>query len=374
MAAELLLVGSIPVDTAEQAFRIVGGALGPWLAYMPDGEVGDRRYWIDGLAYRVFNGHRELETIKWPAADEDGVERWQPRGRDDEFAFRVKPGVARVRFGDPGWRLGYTRDAVNAYAIFRSMKKEGVIPQHVRFQVCLPLTYSAVTYFFPDPDDVARVAPGVTEALRAEVAKMVELIPPADLAIQWDLAIENRLIDMKLAGGTQAALREAERVMVPASEICPHIPDQVELGFHACFGTLNGWPSRQPDSLAGAIMLLNAAVAAAGRRVDFVHFPTLGAVTDTFFAPLRDLRAGDARVYVGAIHHLHGAAGLRGQVQVVRKYLSEFGLAAPCGWGRTPERPGRLLTEEGGGVANAIEIILRDHKGAVELLREAMRH
>ncbi|HEY4774856.1 MAG TPA: hypothetical protein VIH40_08555, partial [Xanthobacteraceae bacterium] len=167
-------------------------------------------------------------------------------------------------------------------------------------------------------------------------------------------------------------LREAERVMVPASEICPHIPDQVELGFHACFGTLNGWPSRQPDSLAGAIMLLNAAVAAAGRRVDFVHFPTLGAVTDTFFAPLRDLRAGDARVYVGAIHHLHGAAGLRGQVQVVRKYLSEFGLAAPCGWGRTPERPGRLLTEEGGGVANAIEIILRDHKGAVELLREAM--
>jgi len=372
MAAELLLVGSIPVDTAEQAFRIVGGALGPWLAYMPDGEVGDRRYWIDGLAYRVFNGHRELETIKWPAADEDGVERWQPRGRDDEFAFRVKPGVARVRFGDPGWRLGYTRDAVNAYAIFRSMKKEGVIPQHVRFQVCLPLTYSAVTYFFPDPDDVARVAPGVTEALRAEVAKMVELIPTADLAIQWDLAIENRLIDMKLAGGTQAALREAERVMVPASEICPHIPDQVELGFHACFGTLNGWPSRQPDSLAGAIMLLNAAVAAAGRRVDFVHFPTLGAVTDTFFAPLRDLRAGDARVYVGAIHHLHGAAGLRGQVQVVRKYLSEFGLAAPCGWGRTPERPGRLLTEEGGGVANAIEIILRDHKGAVELLREAM--
>ncbi|HEY4775730.1 MAG TPA: hypothetical protein VIH40_13035, partial [Xanthobacteraceae bacterium] len=68
MAAELLLVGSIPVDTAEQAFRLVGGALGPWLAYLPDGEVGERRYWIDGLAYRVFNGHRELETIKWPAA------------------------------------------------------------------------------------------------------------------------------------------------------------------------------------------------------------------------------------------------------------------------------------------------------------------
>jgi hypothetical protein len=23
---------------------------------MPDGEVGTRRYWIDGVAFRVFNG------------------------------------------------------------------------------------------------------------------------------------------------------------------------------------------------------------------------------------------------------------------------------------------------------------------------------
>ena len=37
-------------------------ALGPYLAYMPDGEVGDRRYWIDGIAYRVLNGHPEIDT------------------------------------------------------------------------------------------------------------------------------------------------------------------------------------------------------------------------------------------------------------------------------------------------------------------------
>ena len=51
MAGDLLLVGSIPLDTPEQVFRRVGGPLGPYLAYMPDGEVGDRRYWIDGIAY-----------------------------------------------------------------------------------------------------------------------------------------------------------------------------------------------------------------------------------------------------------------------------------------------------------------------------------
>ena len=41
MPGELLLVGSIPVQTAEEAFRKVGAPLGPWLDYMPDGEVGD---------------------------------------------------------------------------------------------------------------------------------------------------------------------------------------------------------------------------------------------------------------------------------------------------------------------------------------------
>ena len=112
-----------------------------------------------------------------------------------------------MRFGDPGWRLGFARDAVNSYALFRYMKKDGIIPQRVRFQVCIPLTYSAVRYFFPD-EDVEKVVPGFTEALRAEVAKIVEMIPNDDLAIQWDLAIENRLVDVAL---TEAAARTPQR-------------------------------------------------------------------------------------------------------------------------------------------------------------------
>ena len=135
--------------------------------------------------------------------------------------------------------------------------------------------------------------------------------------------------------------------MMPADEIAPHIPEEVALGYHSCFGTLNGWPSRRPSDLMASVLLLNAAVAASGRRVDFLHLPTLGSAEDAFFAPLQDLAIGDARVYLGAIHHLHGASGLRGQLRAARKYLPQFGLAAPCGFGRAPERPGRLLTEEG---------------------------
>ena len=66
MTGELLLVGSVPLDTVEQVFRTVGGPLGPYLAYMPDGEVGDRRYWIDGIAYRVlkpYGGPLPTKTV-----------------------------------------------------------------------------------------------------------------------------------------------------------------------------------------------------------------------------------------------------------------------------------------------------------------------
>ena len=42
MAKELLLVGSIPSETAEEVFRVFGGALGRSLPYIPDGEIGER--------------------------------------------------------------------------------------------------------------------------------------------------------------------------------------------------------------------------------------------------------------------------------------------------------------------------------------------
>jgi hypothetical protein len=373
MSGELFLPGSLPCDTAEQSFRIFGGALGKWLDYMPDGEVGTRRYWIDGIAFRVFNGHPEIETVKYPAP-ENGVEQWWPRGRHDEFGFRVRPGVKQVRFGDPGWRLGFARDAINSYALFRYMKKDGVIPQHVRFQVCIPLTYSAVRYFFPD-EDVEKVVPGFTEALRAEVAKIVEMIPNDDLAIQWDLAIENRLVDVALSeSGADAAKKEAIRVCAPAFDVCSWLPKAVHLGHHMCFGTLSGWPSRQPPSLAGAVILSNAAVAASGRSVEFLHIPTLGSAEDAFFAPLADLKHEGTTVYMGSIHHLHGPAGMRGQLLAAKKYLPEFGIGAPCGFGRAPDRPGKLITDDGSKAADAIGIILGDHKAAVELLQKVMGH
>ena len=63
MGKELLLVGSIPLDTVEEVMRTFGGRLGAHLPAMPDGEVGERRSWVNRFCYQVFNGHVHLEKI-----------------------------------------------------------------------------------------------------------------------------------------------------------------------------------------------------------------------------------------------------------------------------------------------------------------------
>jgi hypothetical protein len=112
MGQNLLLVGSVPLKSVEEVMRTFGGALGPYLPAIPDGEVGERRSWVLRLSYQVFNGHIDLETIQRPARV-NGIEQLMPRGYDDVWQFKVKDGVDVVRFGNPGYRLGYSKDAVN---------------------------------------------------------------------------------------------------------------------------------------------------------------------------------------------------------------------------------------------------------------------
>ena len=174
MNDEALLVGSVPLDTAEDVFRAFGGPLGQSLTAMPDGEVGPRKHWISRLHYQVLSGHPELETVRRPQP-ENGVERLNPRNAADSWLFKVKDGVERVRFSDPGWRLGYARDAINSFFVFKTLREKGVLPKHLRFQVSLPSVNSALPpRIFPDPTDIARIRPGFTDAIAAEIGTVVQ--------------------------------------------------------------------------------------------------------------------------------------------------------------------------------------------------------
>ena len=73
------------------------------------------------------------------------------------------------------------------------------------------------------------------------------------------------------------------------------------------------------------------AILAAGRRMDWIHIPTLDTIDDAFYAPLSRLKAGKTSVYLGMIHSMDSFAA---RLAVARRYLPEFGLAAYCGFGR----------------------------------------
>ena len=351
MAKDLLLVGSVPLDTVEEVMRGFGASLGRHLPAMPDGEVGERRSWVNRFCYQLFNGHLNLETLRRPEPA-DGVERLLPRNREESWQFKVKTGVERVRFGMPGLRLGYARDATNSYFVFRTLREKGILPQDLRFQISIPMVNSVVRpLYFPDPADLDRIRPGFEEALAAELEVILRRIPAKDLAIQWDCAWELSAV----YGQWPVAPNEGriETHVAPIRRLSALLPPDAALGFHFCFGTFGGWPAFAPGDLGRAVDLINAAVAGAGRRTDWVHIPALDRADDDFYAPLARLDIADARIYLGMIHSMET---LPARLAAARKFVPDFGLAAYCGFGRTPpEQLPRILDDH----LKALEISAR---------------
>jgi hypothetical protein len=328
--------------------RTFGGPLGSYLPAIPDGEVGERRSWVNRFCYQLFNGHADLETLRRPPSIH-GVEKLLPSNRDESWQFRVRPGVAQVRFGLPGLRLGYARDATSSYFIFRTLREKGLLPQDMRFQISIPMVNSVVRpLYFPDPADLDKIRPGFEEALAAELAVIVRRIPATDLAIQWDCAWE---LSAAYRGSEVSAKEgEIQTHVAPVQRLSAMLPDDAALGFHFCFGTFGGWPAFAPPDLGRAVDLANAAVAAAGRRTDWVHIPALDRTDSAFYAPLARLNAGRARVYLGMIHTMQT---LEQRLAAARAFVPDFGLAAYCGFGRTP--------------AEQLPQILEDHLKAVAM-------
>ncbi len=350
MNKDLLLVGSIPLDTVEEVMRTFGGRLGTHLPAMPDGEVGERRSWVNRFGYLLFNGHKDLETTQRPEPV-DGRETLLPVRRDDGWKFRVRPGVSQVRFGLPGLRLGYAREATNSYFVFKTLREKGLLPADLRFQISIPMINSVVRQlYFPEPGDVDKIRPGFEEALAAELDVITRRIPAKDLAIQWDMAWE--LLAVHGQPGIPKSEEQIETHVAPVKRLSALLPPEAALGFHFCFGTFGGWPAFSPKDLGRTVELINATLEATGRRTDWIHIPALDRSDDAFYAPLAGLKAKGADVYMGMIHTMDT---FRKRLDVTRKFVPEFGLAAYCGFGRTP--PAQLPQ------------ILDDHLKAVELAK-----
>src|SRR5271163_1631475 len=82
----MMLVGSVarPEDgwSVEDVFRNCAKALGNQVTMLPDGEIGDRYFWINYVARRTYAQHPDMVTLSRHTIDD-----WKPNAYEDHWLF-----------------------------------------------------------------------------------------------------------------------------------------------------------------------------------------------------------------------------------------------------------------------------------------------
>ncbi len=314
------LVGSVGLSDAATVFRTLSETVGDRAPRYPDGETGERHYWIRWQR-KVFDDHPDIVLV----------------GEVDPFGDGIKRPVFGVRAGvDPQaldiGSLGYAAAAIESGLRFAALKQDGTIPAGTRLQVSLP-TPVAVINGFIDADRRAALEPAYERAMAAEVERICAAVGPDELAIQWDVCHEVIGHDGGFAlhyddilDGSLDRLRRLGGL----------VPAGVQLGFHLCSGDPGHKHIVEPKDTATAVAFANGICARVPRQVDFIHLPVpRGRGDDAYFAPLRNLAlTPGTELILGLVHYTDGVEGTRRRIAVAEKVVSEFAIGTECGFGR----------------------------------------
>lgn len=347
VTSDLLLVGSLPCTSTEQALRAGGELFADHVFALPDGETGPRVAWVGYERESLVRPHPDVETVSVTESP-NGI----PRHAYETPVFAIRPGVSDLHW-DTWPRID---DAIESYRQFAELRANGVIPVGVRFQIGLPFPASALNGFKRDfAADYAVAAPGFEDLVARELTRLTSEIPPTDLAIQWDVCYEVLDLEGVLAWTAGDAW---ERFTGPVGRLTRLIPEDVLVGYHFCYGTFPDWPMFEARDMGLLVRMANHAVAESGRPVDWLHLAGpryLRSEDDRFFAPLAELAPADARTFLGIILPLDGIAGLKRRHRTARRHLEDFGVAMYCGFGRQPGQDP--------------DTTMREHAAAVEAIK-----
>ena len=314
------LVGSVPLSSAEDVFRTTSAILGERLRRIPDGETGIRSGWID-WQFQLFASHPLFEVVAPPP------NAYAPRSR---LKLRSPRRPAALTFE----QLGYAAAALDSYRLFSQLKREGVIPAPYRFQVCLPTPLAPISAFVIKEDQAA-VEPAYEAALLNELAKITAHIPQDELAIQWDTAIEFAILEgvtPTFLGESKAAI--LERLMRLGSQI----PLPAEMGYHLCYGDAGHKHFKEPEDTGKLVEIANAISAGITRPINWIHLPVPQHRSDAaYYAPLGNLHLHpETELYLGLVHFTDGVEGTLKRIKAAKQFVTDFGVATECGFGRRP--------------------------------------
>ena len=326
MARTVYLVGSVPLASAEDVFRTVAQKLGPQLKWLPDGETGDRLDWITWLE-PIFAASSALQ----PSGKLFRVHS----GASPHTRYTLKPGcrVEDVTFEN----LFYADNAIASYSVFSRLKGEGLIPDHVKFQVDLVPAHSVLWLYIEDELQAA-LDPVYNLAVKREIDKLAAAIPASELAIQWDVAsaVFARLErgDASSYGADKAATQRAfSDILV---DLASHVPQDIDLLFHFCYGDAGHKHVVEPTDMGDMVEMANSLAERVTRPIQLVHMPVpRDRSDDAYFEPLRRLKLHpETQLCLGLVHFTDGIDGTRERLQTASRYAEGFAIGTECGFGR----------------------------------------
>jgi hypothetical protein len=218
--------------------------------------------------------------------------------------------------------------------IFKRARSDAKIPSGTRFQVSLP-TPIAMVMTFTEPDAIQHIWPIHEKRLNEEAAEIAAAIPHRDLAIQWGIAAE---ICFVLKNPEMAKAIPMEVLVASIAQASEHVPAEVELGLHLCYGDPGHKHVVEPKDTNLMVDFTNKLVATIKHSIAWVHMPVPREREDVaYFAPLKGLKIDPrTELYLGLVHRTDGVAGARRRLAAAKQVVTNFGIATECGFGRRP--------------------------------------
>jgi len=170
------------------------------------------------------------------------------------------------------------------------------------------------------------------KALLHEAGEICAAIPHERLAIQWDCCQEILQLEGYFPDDWTY---DATHMATTVAALGDAIPNEVDLGYHLCYGSPVDVPLVMQEDMGVAVDFCNQIHGQLTRPLNFVHLPVSQPdAADAFFGPLQNLAlAHETQVYLGILHpKVPGEDAAR--IQRAQKFLPSFGVATECGWGR----------------------------------------
>jgi methionine synthase II (cobalamin-independent) len=331
-------VGSVPLATKEDVFIRLSKEFSGKLKRIPDGEVAERGNFTE------WQLHCFPEEIRFGAYIPEYTEA------SDRYSLDSVDQLQPTR---------YDQVAISSYATFCELRNKGVIPSGVRFQVCLPTPANPVG-FGVDRRYQPTAEKFYEQRLLQALKTIQEKIPAQDLAIQWDMPIEmahmehayGQCGDFELFRPNYSPVKEG--IVEKLKRLASAVAQDVQLGFHLCYGDFQHQHFVQPKDAGLLAELMNAISEGVSpiHSVDWYHIPVpKDRLDEGYFAPLTTLDTKGADLILGLVHP-YDREGTRTRIETAGKVLGgrRFGVATECGLGRTPPEDLDSIIEIAGAV------------------------